>query len=161
PYDTSAEEIEGLEPDGVLVSNGPGDPAHPEIMETTVKTVRRLSEEFPIMGICLGHQILSLALGGKTYKLKFGHRGGNQPVKNLATGRSYITSQNHGFAVLPELPDDIEVAEINLNDGTVESIRHRSLPIISVQYHPEAAPGPHDAHHLFARFEKLMEGSHA
>ncbi len=161
PYDTSAEEIEGLEPDGVLVSNGPGDPAHPEIVETTVRTVRKLSKEFPMMGICLGHQILSLALGGKTYKLKFGHRGGNQPVKNLATGRSYITSQNHGFAVLPELPDDIEVAEINLNDGTVESIRHKSLPILSVQYHPEAAPGPHDAHHLFARFEKLMEGSRA
>jgi carbamoyl-phosphate synthase small subunit len=161
PYDTTPDDIEDLEPDGILVSNGPGDPAHPEIMETTVKTVRGLSEEFPMMGICLGHQILSLALGGETYKLKFGHRGGNQPVKNLVSGRSYITSQNHGFAVKPELPDDIEVAEINLNDGTVESIRHKSLPILSVQYHPEAAPGPHDARHLFARFEKLMEGSHA
>jgi carbamoyl-phosphate synthase small subunit len=161
PYDTSPKEIDDLEPDGILVSNGPGDPAHPEIMETTVKTVRRLSEGFPMMGICLGHQILSLALGGKTYKLKFGHRGGNQPVKNLSTGVSFITSQNHGFAVLPELPDNIEVAEINLNDGTVESIRHKDLPILSVQYHPEAAPGPHDAHHLFGSFVKLMEGSHA
>ncbi len=161
PYDTDAETIDGLEPDGILISNGPGDPAHREIINTTVRTVRKLSEKFPIMGICLGHQILSLALGGKTYKLKFGHRGGNQPVKNLITGRSYITSQNHGFAVSPELPDDLEVAEVNLNDNTVESIRHKGLPILSVQYHPEAAPGPHDARHLFGRFEKLMEESDA
>jgi carbamoyl-phosphate synthase small subunit len=161
PYDTTPDEIENMEPDGILISNGPGDPAHPEIMRTTVRTVRKLSEEFPMMGICLGHQILSLALGGETYKLKFGHRGGNQPIKNLVSGKSYITSQNHGFAVKPELPEDIEVAEINLNDGTVESIRHRSLPILSVQYHPEAAPGPHDANHLFHRFEEVMEGSHA
>ncbi|UCD93166.1 MAG: glutamine-hydrolyzing carbamoyl-phosphate synthase small subunit [Methanobacteriota archaeon] len=161
PYDTTAEEILDFEPDGVLVSNGPGDPAHPEIMETTVETVRRLSEEIPLMGICLGHQILSLALGAETYKLKFGHRGGNQPVKNLTTGLAYITSQNHGFAVKPELPEDLEVAEINLNDGTVESIKHKSLPILSVQYHPEASPGPHDANHLFRQFEILMEASHA
>ncbi len=161
PYDTRAKDILKLEPDGVLISNGPGDPAHPEIMESTVRTVRALSEELPIMGICYGHQILSLALGGETYKLKFGHRGGNQPVKNLISGRSYITSQNHGFAVKPELPEELEVAEINLNDHTVESIRHKELPILSVQYHPEAAPGPHDAHHLFDRFEELMEDSHA
>ncbi len=161
PFDTPADRIKQVEPDGVLVSNGPGDPAHPEMIRATVRTVRNLSEELPIMGICLGHQILSLALGGETYKLKFGHRGGNQPVKNLITGRSYITSQNHGFAVKPELPDELEVAEINLNDHTVESIRHRELPILSVQYHPEASPGPHDAHHLFDRFEKLMEEANA
>lgn len=161
PYDTTAEEILKLEPDGVLVSNGPGDPAHPEILQTTVRTVERLSREIPLMGICLGHQILSLALGAETYKLKFGHRGGNQPVKNLASGRAYITSQNHGFAVKPELPEDLEVAEINLNDGTVESIKHKSLPILSVQYHPEASPGPHDANPLFEQFEKLMEASRA
>lgn len=161
PYDATADEILELEPDGVLVSNGPGDPAHPEILQTTVKTVECLSGEVPLMGICLGHQILSLALGAQTFKLKFGHRGGNHPVKNLTTGRGYITSQNHGFAVKPELPEDLEVAEINLNDGTVESIKHKSLPILSIQYHPEASPGPHDANHLFGRFKKLMEASHA
>ncbi len=161
PYDTKADIVRDLEPDGVLISNGPGDPAHPEIINTTVKTVRELSEELPMMGICLGHQILSLALGGETYKLKFGHRGGNQPVKNLITGRSYITSQNHGYAVKPELPEELEVAEINLNDHTVESIRHKELPLLSVQYHPEASPGPHDAHHLFSDFEKLMEEANA
>jgi carbamoyl-phosphate synthase small subunit len=161
PFNTSARKIEELEPDGILISNGPGDPAHPEIMKSTVKTARQLSQEIPTMGICLGHQILSLALGAETYKLKFGHRGGNQPVKSLISGRSYITSQNHGFAVKTELPEDLEVAEINLNDRTVESIKHKSLPILSVQYHPEASPGPHDANPLFDAFEELMEATNA
>lgn len=161
PYWMSANDILRLDPDGVLISNGPGDPAHPEVMRTTVRTVRSLSNEVPIMGICLGHQILSLALGAETYKLKFGHRGGNQPVKNLISGHSYITSQNHGFAVKSGLPENMEVAEINLNDGTVESIQHKSLPILSVQYHPEASPGPHDANSLFRRFEELMEATNA
>ena len=161
PYNTTPQQIMQFGPDGVMISNGPGDPAHPMMMETTVKTARALSGEIPIMGICLGHQILSLAMGGETYKLKFGHRGGNQPVKNLTTGKCYITSQNHGFAVKPDLPEDLEVAEINLNDGTVEGVRHRSLALLSVQYHPEAAPGPHDAHGLFEAFREMMEASDA
>lgn len=156
PYNISADEVKKLNPDGVLISNGPGDPAHPEIRSTTVKTVRNLCEDYPIMGICLGHQILSLVFGAKTYKLKFGHRGANQPVKDLNNNTVYITSQNHGFAVDPTTyPSEIEITGVNVNDGTVEAMRHKKLPIFSVQYHPEAAPGPCDSKYLFDEFVKL------
>lgn len=155
PARTSAEEVLALSPDGIFLSNGPGDPAAlPEI----VATVRSLIGRAPIFGICLGHQILALAVGGKTYKLKFGHRGGNQPVKNLLTGTIEITSHNHGFAVDKESFDQsqIELTHINLNDGCLEGFRHRELPLFSVQYHPEAGPGPHDATYLFENFITLM-----
>lgn len=156
PYNISADEVKRLKPDGILISNGPGDPAHPEIMSTTVKTVRNLCEDYPIMGICLGHQILSLVFGAKTYKLKFGHRGANQPVKDLNNNKVYITSQNHGFAVDPATcPAEIEITGVNVNDGTVEAMRHKKLPIFSVQYHPEASPGPWDSQLLFDEFIKL------
>ncbi|PKK81863.1 MAG: carbamoyl-phosphate synthase small subunit [Thermoplasmata archaeon HGW-Thermoplasmata-2] len=157
PYDAPPEKIREFKPGGLFISNGPGNPAHPEILATTVATVRELSQELPTMGICLGHQILSLAFGAKTYKLKFGHRGANQPVKDLHTGRCYITSQNHGFAVdAKTLPEEIEVSQVNVNDGTVEGMRHKTLPIFSVQYHPEASPGPHDTEWLFDEFERLV-----
>lgn len=155
PARTSAAEVLALAPDGIFLSNGPGDPAAlPEI----VATVRSLIGRAPIFGICLGHQILALAVGGKTYKLKFGHRGGNQPVKNLLTDKIEITSHNHGFAVDPESFDQsqIELTHINLNDGCLEGFRHRELPLFSVQYHPEAGPGPHDATYLFENFITLM-----
>ncbi len=156
PYNVTAEDINRLKPDGILVSNGPGDPAHPAIMDATVKTLKSLVGKYPIFGICLGHQILCLVFGGKTYKLKFGHRGVNQPVKDLADGKVYITSQNHGFAVDPNsLPADLEITGINVNDGTVEAMRHRKLPVFSVQYHPEASPGPWDSKYLFDNFIKL------
>ncbi|MEM4657803.1 MAG: glutamine-hydrolyzing carbamoyl-phosphate synthase small subunit [Candidatus Methanosuratincola sp.] len=155
PANTSPAEVLGLHPDGIVLSNGPGDPA---AVTYAVETTRALVGKTPILGICLGHQILSLALGGKTFKLKFGHRGANQPVKNLLTGRVEITSQNHGFAVdADSLGGDVEITHINLNDGTVEGIRHRELPAFSVQYHPEASPGPHDSSYLFLHFAKLME----
>jgi carbamoyl-phosphate synthase small subunit len=157
PYDTTADEVSSLDPDGVIISNGPGDPAHPMVLEKTAKTIRGLIGEYPMMGICLGHQILSLALGGKTYKMKFGHRGVNQPVKNIEENRVYITSQNHGFAV-KDVPSELEVTELNVNDSTVEAIRHVELPVFSVQYHPEASPGPHDTRHLFNRFNSLLRG---
>ncbi|MBI4713414.1 MAG: glutamine-hydrolyzing carbamoyl-phosphate synthase small subunit [Planctomycetes bacterium] len=156
PYNISAAEIDKIKPDGILVSNGPGDPAHPEIIATTVKTIKALAGKYPMFGICLGQQILVLAFGGKTYKLKFGHRGANQPVKNLQDGKVYITSQNHGFAVDPKsCPKELEITGINVNDGTVEAMRHKDLPIFSVQYHPEASPGPWDSKYLFDNFIEL------
>jgi len=155
PATTTAEEVLALKPDGVFLSNGPGDPA---AVRYAIENVKALLGRVPIFGICLGHQILGLALGGQTYKLKFGHRGGNQPVKRLATGTVEITTHNHGFAVdADSLPPEVEVTHINLNDGTVEGLRHRELPAFSVQYHPEASPGPHDARYLFREFVRLME----
>ena len=155
PAHLSADQILSHEPDGVFLSNGPGDP---EPLEYAVENVRKLLGRVPVFGICLGHQIMGLALGGKTFKLKFGHRGGNQPVKNLLSGRVEITAQNHGFAVDPDSlnPADVELTHVNLNDGTLEGMRHRSLAAFSVQYHPEASPGPHDSHYLFAQFRQLM-----
>jgi carbamoyl-phosphate synthase small subunit len=157
PADTSAEEVLALDPDGIFLSNGPGDPG---ALHYIHQNVRALLGKKPIFGICLGHQILGYALGGKTFKLKFGHRGGNQPVKDLTTGKVSITSQNHGFAVDAEsLPSDVEVTHINLNDGTVEGLRSKSMPVFSVQYHPEAAPGPHDAAYFFDQFADLIAES--
>jgi carbamoyl-phosphate synthase small subunit len=156
PASTPASEVLAMRPDGLYLSNGPGDPAS---MTKVVDEIRGLvNEGVPTFGICFGHQLLGRAFGGDTYKLRFGHRGGNQPVKEIATGRVEITSHNHGFAVSAEsLPEEMEVTHVNLNDGCVEGMRHKTLPIISVQYHPEAAPGPHDAEHHFLRFVELME----
>jgi len=155
PANTTAEAVLAMSPDGVFLSNGPGDP---EPITYAQETIRQLLGKVPLFGICLGHQLLSIALGGKTYKLKFGHRGGNQPVLDIATGKVEITSQNHGFAVDPtSLGDEVEVSHINLNDQTVEGVRHKCSPAFSVQYHPEASPGPHDAHYLFARFIDMMK----
>ena len=156
PATATADEALSTNPDGIFLSNGPGDPA---VISYAHKTVRSLIGKKPIFGICLGHQILGYALGGKTFKLKFGHRGGNQPVKDLTTGRISITSQNHGFAVDPKsLPaGEVETTQINLNDQTSEGLRHRSEPVFSVQYHPEAAPGPHDAADHFDHFCDLLE----
>ncbi len=155
PATTSAAEALALDPDGIFLSNGPGDP---EPCRYAVEAARELIEKRPVFGICLGHQILGLACGGQTFKLKFGHRGANHPVKNLATGQVEVTSQNHGFSVDPKLFEKPEfiLTHVNLNDGTVEGFRHRDLPVMSVQYHPEASPGPHDSHYLFARFRELM-----
>jgi len=155
PATTSAQEVLALKPDGVFLSNGPGDPAG---VRGVVGNVQHLLGKVPIFGICLGLQMLGLAYGATTYKLKFGHRGGNQPVKDLLTGKVEITSQNHGFCVDPaSLPANVEVTHINLNDGSLEGMRHREWPAFSVQYHPEYAPGPHDAEYLFDRFIQLME----
>jgi carbamoyl-phosphate synthase small subunit len=155
PATTTAEEALKYKPSGVFLSNGPGDP---EALPYAHAAVRGLLGKVPIFGICLGHQILGHAYGGRTFKLKFGHRGGNQPVKDLPTGKVSITSQNHGFAVdAKSLPSDVEVTHINLNDQTVEGMRHKKLPVFSVQYHPEASPGPHDAGYLFDQFRKLVE----
>jgi len=156
PARTSPEDVLALRPHGVFLSNGPGDP---EPITYAVDSIRKLLGRVPIFGICLGHQLCGLALGGRTYKLKFGHHGSNHPVKNLLTGRVEITAQNHGFVVDPEsLPaDQVEITHVNLNDQTNEGMRHRSLPLFSVQYHPEASPGPHDSHYLFHRFTEMMK----
>ena len=156
PAGTPAVELLATRPDGVFLSNGPGDPA---VLTYAIENARSLvSAGIPVFGICLGHQVLGLAMGGTTFKLKFGHRGANHPVKKLETGRVEITSQNHGFAVDPaSLPSDVQVTHVNLYDGTVEGLRHRSQPVFSVQYHPEASPGPHDADYLFDDFVKLIE----
>ncbi len=156
PAATPAREVLGMKPSGVFLSNGPGDP---EPVDYAARAVRDLMGHVPIFGICLGHQIIGLALGGKTYKLKFGHHGGNHPVLNLETKKVEITAQNHGFAVDPDSLKSSEVVltHRNLNDDTLEGLRHKSLPLFSVQYHPEASPGPHDSAYLFGRFVKLME----
>jgi carbamoyl-phosphate synthase small subunit len=156
PAATSAEDVLALKPSGVFLSNGPGDP---EPLERPAAQMRKLIGRVPIFGICLGHQILGLALGGKTYKLKFGHRGANHPVLNKVTGKVEITSHNHGFAVDPDSLNlnDLEITHTNLNDETLEGFRHRSHPVFCVQYHPEAAPGPHDSRYLFDDFAKMME----
>ncbi len=156
PSNTSAEEVLKLNSDGIFLSNGPGDPAS---MKEVVEEIKKLTEEnMPMFGICLGHQILGQTFGGKTYKMKFGHRGGNQPIKDLASGTVEIASHNHGFAIEKEsLPENVEITHINLNDETVAGIKHKTLPIFSVQYHPEAAPGPHDAEYHFKRFIKLIK----
>jgi carbamoyl-phosphate synthase small subunit len=155
PAKTSAEEVMALKPDGVFFSNGPGDP---EPLDYAIKNVQDLQGRTPMFGICLGHQIFGLALGGKTYKLKFGHHGGNHPIKNLETGKVEITAQNHNFNVDPEsLPDDVVRTHTNLNDDTLAGLKHKTDPMFSVQYHPEASPGPHDSHYLFKRFRTMME----
>ncbi len=156
PCTASAKEILSLKPDGILLSPGPGDPA---LLDYIVENIKRLVGKKPIMGICLGNQLIARAYGGKTFKLKFGHRGGNHPVRELATGRIHITAQNHGYAVdADSIGKELEVTHLNLNDGTVEGIRHKSLPIFAVQYHAEASPGPMDNTYLFEQFVEMMEG---
>jgi carbamoyl-phosphate synthase small subunit len=158
PSTTPAEEVLSLKPDGIFLSNGPGDP---EALEYAIKNVRHLLGKKPVFGICLGHQVMGLAFGGKTYKLKFGHHGGNHPVLNLEHNQVEITAQNHGFAVDPDSLNlnDVSITHINLNDSTVEGIEHRSVPAFSVQYHPEASPGPHDSYYLFKKFFELMRNA--
>ncbi len=156
PADATSEEILALKPDGLFLSNGPGDP---EGVPYAIATVGQLLGKVPIFGICLGHQLLGLALGGKTFKMKFGHRGANQPVMDITTGKVEITAQNHGFAVDPASlpPDEVELTHINLNDKTSEGMRHKKMPVFSVQYHPESSPGPHDSRYLFKRFTDMMK----
>jgi carbamoyl-phosphate synthase small subunit len=157
PSSTKTDEILKIKPDGIFLSNGPGDPA--ACKDIIVEVKKMIDSKVPIFGICLGHQLLSLAMGCSTYKLKFGHRGGNQPVKDLTTGKVEITCQNHGFAVDDKsIPASMELTHINLNDQSVEGFRHKTLPIFAVQYHPEASPGPHDSNYLFQRFSDLMDG---
>ncbi|MBY0545909.1 MAG: glutamine-hydrolyzing carbamoyl-phosphate synthase small subunit [Candidatus Obscuribacterales bacterium] len=158
PANTPAADILKINPDGIFLSNGPGDPA--ACKGIVAELSKLIQARLPIFGICLGHQLLALALGASTYKLKFGHRGGNQPVKDLITGKIEITCQNHGFAVdTSSLPSNLELTHLNLNDNSVEGFRHKELPIFCVQYHPESAPGPHDSVYLFARFKDLIESS--
>jgi carbamoyl-phosphate synthase small subunit len=156
PAETSSADVLAMNPDGVFLSNGPGDP---EPVDYAVKAIRGMMGKVPVFGICLGHQLCGLALGGRTYKLKFGHHGGNHPVKNHATGKVEITAHNHNFAVDPDSinANQVELTHVDLNDNTLEGLRHKSLPLFSVQYHPEAAPGPHDSHYLFRDFRKMME----
>jgi carbamoyl-phosphate synthase small subunit len=156
PAETTAQDVLDLKPDGVFLSNGPGDP---EPVDYAVKAIRDMMGRVPVFGICLGHQLCGLALGGKTYKLKFGHHGGNHPVKNNSTGKVEITAHNHNFAVDPDSinANEVELTHVDLNDQTLEGLRHKTLPLFSVQYHPEAAPGPHDSHYLFRDFRNMME----
>ena len=156
PATTSAEDVLSLNPNGVFLSNGPGDP---EPVKYAQENIRRLMGETPVFGICLGHQLIGLALGGKTYKLKFGHHGGNHPVQHTGSGKVEITAHNHNYAVDPDSlkQSEVDLTHIDLNDNTLEGLRHRNLPLFSVQYHPEASPGPHDSHYLFQDFRKMME----
>lgn len=157
PSGASVDDILSLQPDGIVLSPGPGDP---ELLDYAVATVRGVIGKVPVLGICLGNQVLARALGGKTFKLKFGHRGGNHPVRDMSTGRIYITSQNHGYAVDPDsLPADLEISHVSLNDGTVEGLHHKSLPAMSIQYHSEASPGPLDNAHIFDSFLKLIDST--
>ncbi len=156
PAETTAEDVFALKPDGVFLSNGPGDP---EPVDYAVRAIRKFMGRVPVFGICLGHQLTGIALGGKTYKLKFGHHGGNHPVQNKITGKVEITAHNHNFAVDPDSinANEVELTHVDLNDQTLEGLRHRTLPLFSVQYHPEAAPGPHDSNYLFRDFRRMME----
>jgi carbamoyl-phosphate synthase small subunit len=156
PAETGAEDVLELKPDGIFLSNGPGDP---EPVDYAVRAIQKLLGRVPVFGICLGHQLTGLALGGKTYKLKFGHHGGNHPVRNNTNGKIEITAHNHNFAVDPDSinTNEVELTHVDLNDNTLEGLRHKTLPLFSVQYHPEAAPGPHDSHYLFHDFRQMME----